>query len=353
MTIEDIRWIYSHIVDAISKEVYMARLSTSITFDNRYILELSDELKTLSKEAIEFKKQLSGIKKERIVMFGAGFNGQYFANQLLKGKVNAFIDNFPREKNDKINGILIYKPEEYIKKYGIKKTSFVISVGKRDIAEQLYMQLLNYEVDKKDIIIAPADYRNNAKQYFDVFSPYEQEVFVDCGAYDGSTALGFVRWCGDKNYEQVYCFEPDIKSYENIKKQNSKRERFNIFPFGVSNEEKEVQFISNGNEDAHIKNDKENICDCEIIKTIKLDNAIGNKRVTFIKMDIEGEEYKALEGAKNIIEEQKPRLAISVYHKNTDIMNIPKLLLELVPEYKFIFRHYSILTNETILYAYV
>ena len=68
-------------------------------------------------------------------------------------------------------------------------------------------------------------------------------------------------------------------------------------------------------------------------------------------MDVEGEEYEALKGAARIIEEQKPKLAISVYHKNEDIFLIPQLLLELRKDYKFYLRHYSLVTNETVLYA--
>ena len=82
-----------------------------------------------------------------------------------------------------------------------------------------------------------------------------------------------------------------------------------------------------------------------------LDDLLQGEKVTFIKMDIEGKEYYALMGAKEIIAIQKPRLAISVYHRTDDIIKIPALLLELVPEYKFCIRHYSILSNETILYA--
>ena len=80
-------------------------------------------------------------------------------------------------------------------------------------------------------------------------------------------------------------------------------------------------------------------------------DSLVNDQVTFIKMDIEGSEYEALKGAKNTIKMYKPRLAISVYHKLQDIWDIPKLILELNPNYKLYFRHYSIAEDETVLYA--
>ena len=70
-------------------------------------------------------------------------------------------------------------------------------------------------------------------------------------------------------------------------------------------------------------------------------------------MDIEGAEYNALIGAEQTIKTWKPRLAICVYHKPEDILEIPALLLRMNPHYNFALRHYYISSsNETVLYAY-
>ncbi len=54
----------------------------------------------------------------------------------------------------------------------------------------------------------------------------------------------------------------------------------------------------------------------------------------FIKMDIEGSEMEALRGAEKLIRSRKPSLAVCVYHKENDIVDIPLYLKSLVPEYK-------------------
>ena len=73
--------------------------------------------------------------------------------------------------------------------------------------------------------------------------------------------------------------------------------------------------------------------------------------VDIIKMDIEGAEKKALMGAEKIIKKHKPRLAVCVYHNFEDFLEIPELIINMVPEYKLYLRHKSNSGTDTILYA--
>jgi hypothetical protein len=65
-----------------------------------------------------------------------------------------------------------------------------------------------------------------------------------------------------------------------------------------------------------------------LVEELKLD------RVDFIKMDIEGSEYRALEGARNTIARFHPRLAIAAYHLPTDNQSIPQLVQSIWPGYR-------------------
>jgi len=89
-----------------------------------------------------------------------------------------------------------------------------------------------------------------------------------------------------------------------------------------------------------------------IVKVTTLDRFVEtNKipRVDFIKMDVEGHELKVLEGAHETIKTSKPSLALSAYHCGDDFIKLPKLLLELNPDYKFYLRHCSPSWAETVL----
>ena len=73
--------------------------------------------------------------------------------------------------------------------------------------------------------------------------------------------------------------------------------------------------------------------------------------IDFIKMDVEGFELSALKGAAETIGKYKPKLAISLYHKPEDFLEIPMYLKSKYPFYRFYLDHYTIHNEETVLYA--
>jgi hypothetical protein len=77
----------------------------------------------------------------------------------------------------------------------------------------------------------------------------------------------------------------------------------------------------------------------------------GLERVDFIKMDIEGSELAALDGAARTIARFKPRLAISAYHKPDDLWVLAARIRQLRPDYQLSFGHHSPIQWESVLYA--
>ena len=89
-----------------------------------------------------------------------------------------------------------------------------------------------------------------------------------------------------------------------------------------------------------------------LIKTATVDQTVSEP-ITYMKMDIEGAEMHALRGAERQIAKNKPKLAVSVYHKIGDLFEISSYLRTLVPEYRFYLRHHSYAGDDTVLYAVV
>lgn len=89
----------------------------------------------------------------------------------------------------------------------------------------------------------------------------------------------------------------------------------------------------------------------QVISTTSIDMIAGGEPVTFIKMDIEGAELEALKGAQETIKKYRPTLAISIYHRPQDIVELPEYIKTLIPEYKLYLRNYHLDHTETVLCA--
>lgn len=188
---------------------------------------------------------------------------------------------------------------------------------------------------------------SNGTQYFDVLPPVEDEIFVDAGSYDGDTIKEFVKWT-QGNYKRIYAFEPSNAMIPIINNMLETEQINNVIftPKATWSKEAEVHFIDDSSA-SRVQKEGENC-----IQAIDIDSIVGEDKVTFIKMDVEGSELQSLIGAEKTIKRHKPRLAISVYHQPEDVIELGAYILTLNPDYKFILRQYNSNFWETVLYAF-
>ena len=188
---------------------------------------------------------------------------------------------------------------------------------------------------------------SNEPQYFpeSVYVLGNEEIMIDAGAFIGDTIERFRKVTNNK-FKKIYAFEPCQENYDKLLLKTNNDARIDCLLYAVWDCEQELGFAESGYS-GYIDNDKSNAT----IKTIPIDKIIKSP-VTFIKMDVEGAELRALQGAKELIEKYHPKLAISLYHKEKDIYQIPLYLHSKYPEYKFALRHHGKQWLETVLYAY-
>jgi hypothetical protein len=117
----------------------------------------------------------------------------------------------------------------------------------------------------------------------------------------------------------------------------------------VSDYNGSTRFIVTGDYSAHLSYDSSGVG--SMIAVEKLDDLRLNPPPTFIKMDIEGSELEALWGARRILKEDKPVLAICAYHTADHLWQIPLLIHAIQPEYKLFLRRYRPGTWELVWYA--
>ncbi len=344
-----IQKIYSRLQDDESKSIYIDRLNYSLTNDASFLKKMVDGTVRNTTIWRGFLQQLERLSADsELVIFGAGIWGNILYRETCKRiRWKCMVDSNPINKN--VNGMAIFSVDQFVAQY--KGEYIVISSYKnyQEMAEQLY----KYDIPRDKIIDAGSIiYQLTEKViYFDLkelLPCREQEVFVDAGCFDGLTTKQFFDWCGGKGYS--YCLEPDAQNIVTIKEKLNGYGNFEMIDRAVWSKTTTLSMNAKGNfATSVVESDAHN--SLQRIQAAALDDILKGREVTFIKMDIEGAEMEALRGAEEIITGQKPRLAISIYHKPEDIWTIPQIVLEYNPDYKLYLRHYSFDDYDTVLYA--
>jgi len=168
----------------------------------------------------------------------------------------------------------------------------------------------------------------------DIIKGLDNKDFIDCGAYIGESALIFEK---EYNPNKIYSFEPILDNYklltENIKINNLKK--VIAIQKGVGEKSTTIKFVSLGvSSFISEKGDVE-------MDIISIDEYVekNNLSVGLIKMDIEGYELKALEGAKKTIKKFKPILLIGIYHNPEELFNTKQYIQDILPNYEFKIKH--------------
>ncbi len=336
-------------------------------------------------------------RKDNIILFGAAEYGKIICDYLRSKGIQplCYSDN-SSEKIGKIwNGLSVISPDEIKKKHFVVITCnafrevtnqlvnagipedhiFFFNVnwlkypnGKRDFimkhigelekvyddladekSKNVFLSLLNYKLTyQTEYTRAVADDR----QYFDseLVKLPEDVCFIDAGSYIGDTLGSFVKYTTG-GYRKVICMEPVRENIRRLTDTVMKNQYHDveIFEIGASDRRKTLYFDSRSGMSARAVETGDIKVECNSIDNICEECGCG--RVDFIKMDIEGSEYDALCGAKNVIRKWHPLLAICVYHKEDDFYVIPNLIKELYSGYKIYFRHYELSDEETVCYA--
>ncbi len=195
--------------------------------------------------------------------------------------------------------------------------------------------------------------RPDQTQYFPTdiagWPPAPPLRFVDCGAYDGDTLAVLVQ--ANRPIEAVAGFEPDLTNFQRLadRARNFRpmpRDGITLWPCGVAEQTGTLTFSAGQGEGSRLSQEGNTTIQC-----VALDDVLSGFRPTLIKMDIEGAEPDALRGARRLITDYRPGLAISVYHRPDHLWQIPLMLHHWQSGYQFYLRAHAFDGFDTILYA--
>lgn len=167
---------------------------------------------------------------------------------------------------------------------------------------------------------------------------------IDCGAYTGDTVQALMS--AGYEIEAVATFEPSLDNYQVLVENLKGLDAVN-FPCGVSGSNSRSSFDPTSGTGGHLVESGG-----ELVFCVRLDDALPGFAPNLIKMDIEGEELVALQGAETILRQSRPGLAIAVYHRAEHLWSIFECLQEFDLGYRFYLRTHAYSTFETVLYAF-
>lgn len=182
-----------------------------------------------------------------------------------------------------------------------------------------------------------------------IFRLGPEDVFLDCGAYDGDTIRDLID--NRVHFGRIEAVEADFHSFARLADFVSTLEpefanRIRLHQCAVGAHRGTVRFDDTGGVDSKVSDEGRILIDM-----VPIDVMFATKRVSMIKMDIEGGEYDALIGAQQVIQRDRPILAICVYHSQEDIWRLPLLIRTLCPEYCMYLKAYRGDGIQTVVYA--
>jgi FkbM family methyltransferase len=364
-------------------------------------------------EKSRFDEQ-AGTLGNSIVLFGAGGLGRKTLRGLRNLGIEplAFADNNVSLHGHQVDGLIVLSPEQAGQQFG-KKAIFIVAIfmdsapgGIEPLTQKLnslgctnvisfvhlYWKypdqfLPHYAYDLPHKVIAAADSIRKAWAFFndqvsqkeflaqiqwrldpefdqipaparheiyfppDLFKLNRNEVFIDCGAYNGDTVKNFLRQT-DEQFTKILAFEPDPANYKTLTElvaslPSEVGRRILTSDLALGRRSEQLYFNAQSAASSSRSESGE-----IVVRSEPLDLLLKDEAPTFIKMDIEGAEMDALNGAANTIRAHHPILAISAYHCQDHIWEIPLLVNALSDSYKFFLRRYHPrVLDDLVLYA--
>lgn len=360
--------------------------------ENYFTQQLQEVLAKWDPES--FKQQITDCLNcaKKIAIFGAGQNGIKIADILINSNYKdlVFIDETPAKIGKSVHGIPVLTPIQAYEKfaheltviisifnvlhsfsqsqtrferYGWKALSFIqvgVALSKQfapfyfidnpqsyqdKIAElnELYSQMVDDE--SKAELLANLKFRfsldfkyiaNNPVPYFAYIKNMISTNchFIDGGAFDGDTIRYFLN-SANKGFSKITAFEPDPVNFSKLQTYAKSlaphlQQKICIRPAGLWSHDVKLNFTANGTASSAFIANEVGTTDVTYV-----DSIVEPEETVILKLDVEGAEVEAIRGASNAFSRGKAIAAISVYHKVSDLWEIPKLINSINPGYRF------------------
>ena len=195
-----------------------------------------------------------------------------------------------------------------------------------------------------------ANYVHDDPQYFNKLTLPDDSKrsisYLDGGAYNGDSLLYLSK---KQSINDCWLFEPDPSNYKELVQNIKKTDRHaTCVPLALSDRYDMLTFSAELGEAGHLDPAATNM-----IASVSIDEFLGGRqKVDFIKLDVEGAEMSALNGAKETINEYRLTKALSCYQHPYDLWKLPDIISEPGLDYQPYMRQHAFNSFDVALYAF-
>ncbi|MBR5515126.1 MAG: FkbM family methyltransferase [Clostridia bacterium] len=212
-----------------------------------------------------------------------------------------------------------------------------------ELSKDVFDNIINYRLTGKLEYLFKAQ-TGKSEPWEKLLHTKTYKIFADLGAYTGDTALEFLSHCPDA--KKIYAMEPDPRNFRKLSAIDD--DRIIKINKGAWDKFESLEFNMGAGRGASRGNHGKTV----VLDFDSLDNILSGEKVDYIKYDVEGSETQALYGSRRTIENHRPDLLVSLYHRSEDIFTLPLLVNSINPEYKLFLRRFEYIPDWDInLYA--
>lgn len=372
---------------------------TDVSQESRLDAYLDESVETAQRREQSAFDELASPYERSLVLFGAGGLGRRTLAGLRRVGIEprAFCDNSPGLWGRQVDGVLVYSPQDAAERFRTN-CAFVITIwngqGKDRMAQRVrqltglgcervfsagflfwkyhetflpyypldlphklllrksetkaVFHLWEDETSRREYVAQIAfrlylDYDSLGSpaefpRYFppELFHLTSHETLIDCGAFDGDTIVSFIAERGSA-FDRIVVFEPDPLNW--CKLQNTLaalpagiRSKVAAFPYAVGASTATVRFNVTGTDLSAIGSGTLSV------NCVELDQILASEAPTLMKFDIEGAELDALAGGRDVIRRNRPILAVSAYHQQSHLWDVPSAIQSIAEGYRYLLR---------------
>lgn len=215
------------------------------------------------------------------------------------------------------------------------KLDAVRSLLADDRSREVFDGIIEYRLSGKiDTLLATCDSR---EEVFRILRPAKYRRYLDLGAYNGDTIRELLTY--QPELQTVWALEPDRRSFRKLM-ESAERDGFASLltaeQAGAWECDGTLYVSDEGSRNSHLSTTPGGKSKPVAVRSP--DSFLGGEQVDFVKYDVEGVEWEALQGSASTIAKWKPDLAVSLYHRAEDLWKLPLLVHKMNPGYKLYLR---------------